>query len=311
MTVSSKLQEYRTQAEQQKEAWLGELLWYTVSETTVDYVTLKKVLEANGLGSYVPRAPRDEDVFRRVAPNGHKKKISTTNDEIHVNYLIRQVKRGGGSCTKHIVAETVDSSGETLDYEEVYSLFYDGDVATMVVAQLGAGDATAEEIAHQLLHDFKSARGRVDAAAVRGVIRRVLDDARAVNVRPTGGVYFVMPQYSPLVEALENVAAELPGAFVHPLPLLDDRKQRDMLKRAYETETAEEADRMLSEISGMLGNKDSRVTPDFYARLSARFTRMKDRNAEYTGLLEDALGGADSKLTILRRQMTALLRRVE
>lgn len=309
MSTSAPLKQYKQNAKAAAGAELGYLLWYMVSETSIRWTDLKDALDKHNLSQFVPRKPRNEDVFLRVAQNGHAKRVSTTNDQIHVNYLIRQVKSGGGSTVKHIVIETVDADGETLDFEDVVSLRYDG--TDLTYATIGAGDATAEELALKIINDFSAARGRVDAAAVRNIIRKVLAEARAVAVRPTGGVYFVMPAYVHLIENLELVAETLPGAFVHPLPLVDDRKQRDMLRRAYEAETVGEVDRSLEELSKILADKGNKITPAQYARQSAKFSTLLDKHRDYDGLLQDLSGTAESKLTILRQQMASLLRRVE
>lgn len=288
--------------------WIGTICWYTVHETQVKWTDLRDALQANGLQTLCPREPRNEDVFRRLTPNGHRKRVSTSNELIHVNYLIRQVSRGGGSCLKHIVAEYVDTEGETLEFEDVQALRYDGEKDVLATWPLGVGDVTAMEIAADIVREFHVTKGRVDANALRKLIRTCLIEARATTVRSTGGVYFVMSNYVDKVDALESVADVIPGMMVHSLPLQDDKKQRDMLRQAYEAETTEEVDRMLGEIAELLTREN--VTPDAYARLSAHFTELTARNQEYIDLLEDTLDNAGSKLSIYRAQMTQLLRKV-
>lgn len=301
--------EYTQHAKSQDaDTYLGHLVWYMVAETTVEHSVLHGLLKKHNLEFACPRAPRDEDVFRRCAPNGHRKKVVTTNNEIHVNYLIRQVKRNGGVCTKHIVAETVDASGETLDYEEVYELKYAN--GSLTSSPLGAGDYTAGLIAEEIEQDYLQTKGRVDGNALRTVIRKVMDQARATAVRPAGGVYFVMAQYSDLVEALEAAVEPIAGTQVHSLPLVDDKKQRDMLRRAYEAETVEEVERSLGEIAELL-KREEEITSDQYARLSSRFSLLSTKNKEYMKLLQTTVDETDTKLDIYRLQMTQLLTKVK
>lgn len=293
-----------------KETYLGLLTWYQVSETQVDHAVLKASLEAHGLKDLVPRAPRDEDVFRRCAPNGHRQRVETSNAAVYVNYLIRQVSRSSGVCVKHIVAEYVDSSGEKLDFEEVHSLKFDASSGGILSAPIGVGDMTAAEIARKIVDEYHATRGKVNDDALRQIIRKVMERSRATTVRPSGGVYFVMSQYSDLVESLEGFANDMPGMSVHSLPLVDSSKQRDMLRKAYEDETVGEAERLMAEIGEILGSADD-ITPDRFATISAKVNTISTRNAEYSHLLEDNLSLASTRLMLLKAQMGGLLAKIK
>jgi hypothetical protein len=307
--------DFKNFAEQAKrtdqDLWLGELVWYTVPETRVRHTDLEVALTKAGLSNFVPRKPRDEDVFRRVAPNGHKKRVGTADPEIHINYLIRQVKRGGGVCVKQIVAETVDSGGEKLGYEPVYEMKYvEGATEELTAFSLSTTpDPVAQGIANDVLLNYAVNRGWVDAQAVRTIIRKVMEAARATNVRQTGGVYFVMSAYTNLVTALEKFAPLIPGCQVESLPLIADDKRKALIRRAYEAESVEQIDKMLAEVSGILGDPDAKLDARKYAAYSAQFSAALGKTKDYENLLSDTLDTTNSKLLILQRSMSQLLMR--
>lgn len=309
--MTDTLTDYITKVKQQDPTlFLGDLVWYTVSETRVRFSDLQDALIRAGLAAFVPRQPRNEDVFRRVAPNGHKKKVPTSDPDIHINYLIRQVRRGGGVCIKQIVAETVDSAGEKLGYEPVYELKYvDGATEEVTIAVIGNLDLTAGVIANDIVANYRANRGWVDATAVRTIIRNVMLASRATNVRPTGGVYFVMNAYASNVASLEKFAAEIPGSQVESLPLIADDKRKAMIRRAYEAESVEQIDRMLAEVSQILSDPNATLDAKKYGAYSAQFSAALTKTKDYENLLEDTLDNTNSKLTILQRSMAQLLMR--
>lgn len=313
MTVTTFKQHAEAAKKTDRETWLGSLLWYTVSETRVSFSDLEQALKDSGLKDFVPRKPRDEDVFRRVAPNGHKRRIASSVPDVHVNYRIHQVKRGGGVCVKQIVMETVDTAGEVLQFLPVYEMRYvegSGGDDLSVHSLVTPVDTVAEVIADEIVADYQANRGWVDATAIRTIIRRVMESCKATNVRPTGGVYFVMSAYASTVDSLEEFAQRIDGSQVHSLPLISDDKQREMVRRAYEAESVGEIEALMQQVSGILGDPTIKMNTKKYAALSAQFTHALSKTKDYEHLLEDTLDLTNDKLDLLQTGMAQLLMRV-
>src|SRR5918996_2030849 len=89
---------------------------------------------------------------------------------------------------------------------------------------------------------YAAGRHRHNSYAVRELIRRELTLANATLVRPTGGVYFVMRTNAPALDKVLLLGEQLEGTSVHALPLIDDAKQRQMVREAVENETVLEID---------------------------------------------------------------------
>lgn len=309
----TQLREYEAQnVTKDRRVWLGQLTWFGVTETTVRHADLAAKLEARGLHDFIPAAPKDDDVFRRTFFNGQRRHYETDDPEVMENHLLRQVGRKDGVIVKRIVIETVDTSGHKLGYREAIDIRFDSSKPSeILVKPLGDDeDSRAWELASTLGAEYHAARGCVDARAVRDIIRQVLAACMAVPVRTGGGVYFVPMDRIAMLDSLEAVAAELPDCMVHSLPLIDDKRQRDMLQRAVEAETVDEIDRIVEEIAAIV-KSGKKVSTRQWGAFAARHRAVTSRTKEYSGLLEQTLEQTDDRLRILGMEMANLLSAME
>lgn len=313
MTPATQLKDYEDQVSQKgRGAWLGQLTWFGVTETTVRHADLAARLEARGLQDFTPSAPRDDDVFRRTWFNGQRRRHETDNPEIFENVLLREVGRKDGVVVKRIVIENVDTSGHKLGYREAVDIRFDvAKPDEILVKHLGdLADLRAWELAETLAAEYRSARGCVDARAVREIIRQVLAACMAIPVRPGGGVYFTPMDRIALLDSLEAVVEELPDCMVHSLPLVDDNRQRVMLRRAVEAETVDEIDRMVEEIADIV-KSGKKVTVKQWSAFAGRHRKVASRTTEYSSLLEETLEQTDDRLRILAMEMANLMSAME
>lgn len=298
--------------EADRQTWLGRLAWFSVESHTIRHDTLKAELKKDGLERFCPKEPRDDDVFRRIFYNGQRRHVPTDNPDIFERLLVREVVRAEGRIVKRIVIETVNSSDESLGFREAVNLTYVSDSPGQIGIDYigGAENTRGWDLAAELSGEFESLRGCVDARAVREVVRQVLASASATSVRPGGGVYFVPPAHGELLDALESTASRLPGCTLHTLPLVSEKKQADMLRAAFETESIEAVNETMAEISGLLAS-DRKVSMRKFTALATRHRTLVDRTKEYSDLLEQTLESTDDRLHILGLEMTELMKRAE
>lgn len=307
--------EYASKARQSEVAVrLGELCWYTVNELTISHDDLVGHLERLGLGGYAPPKPNDADVFRRVSSAAARKRVPTDSTDRHQNFLIRELSRAGGNVSRRIVAETVDLKGRRLGYRELVKLEFDGATGKVTSEDMAAALTTeatvAREIADGIIRDYKAERGCLDSYGIRELIRKTLLSLNATVVRPGGGVYFVMAHRTDKVEALEHLARLVDGVSVHSLPLLDDGKQRDMLRRAVEAESIDEIDRTVGEIVEIV-KSGADISHAKFADFQKRYTTVVAKTQEYAKLLEEGSATTSIRLDIYAREMAQLLGRVK
>lgn len=296
-----------------RDTWLGMLSWYTVAEDLrVPHDDMKALLEKVGLSAHMPRVPSDSDVFRRTCSAAQRKRVPTDDPGVFENFLVRDPGSNDDNLCRRIVREQVDASNRRLSYVEVGEACFDratGDIRTDLFAP---GDPVAREILATIRCGYLADRRTLNGYAVRELIRRVLVGANATNVRyPGGGVYFLSVVHATTVAALEDMAAELgSNVSVHSLPLLDDKKQRLMLRQAFEAESVDRANALATEIADLLKG-DKEISPDRYATYLTALTDLKAKLAEYSDLLETGLHSTGASLSILQSQVVALLRKVK
>lgn len=292
--------------------FLGRLVWYSVSEVKIAHEALCKDLLTVGLNAYLPRPPSDTDVFRRVCTAAQRKRVPTGDPDVYNNYTVRDVGYDAKTLHKTIVRETVDTKGKKLDHDsEMCKVVFTKATATVQIDCNGT-DPVASEMATQIDTDYHAEKGMMNSYGVRELIRRILLNVNATNVRGSGGgVYFVSEEHGDKLDALEKLAELLPGTcMVHSLPLIDDTKQREMLRRAFESESVEEIDRLVDEIAE-LTKAGKKISKDRYATYLEAFHAAKAKAKEYGELLETSLDSNGSRLKIFQRQVMNLTQLVD
>lgn len=288
-------------------AFLGDLCWYTVPEhTKIKYGILKAAATKVALEDFLPPPPLASDVFKRVCTMANRKRVETADPDVFVNVLLRNVKTLNRKVWKQIVIERVDGENKTLDYVSAYEVHFDGHQIHFTKMDDDPTGA-ADEATVLISSEFKAWVGHVNAYGVREFFRRSLLGARATVVRPSGGIYFVLRMHADTVAGLDRLANEIPLTF-HYLPLLDDSKQREMLQKAFEAETADEIDTMLGQVEKMLEGKP--VTSEIAEDWIAKMVNVRDKTQDYEQILDEKLGNTEFRLQQFERATKALLNHV-
>jgi hypothetical protein len=294
-----------------RDTWLGMLTWYTVAQDLqVPQAAVAAALTNAGLSHHVPPAPHNSDVFRRTCSAAQRKRVPTADPDIFENFLVRDPGSDPNFIHRHVIREQVDGANKRLGYTTVAEIRFDK--STGAVTHQLATDPIAEEICRQVHDHYAAERGCLNGYAVRELIRRVLLGANATNVRyPGGGVYFLSADHAITVAGLEEMADALGDKVsLHVLPLLDDRKQRDMLKKAFEAESIDRAQALVTEIAE-LRRAGRKISTEKYATYVTALNELKAKLGEYSALLETGLSSTESSLQILQRQVIGLMADVE
>lgn len=295
-----------------RETYLGVLTWYTVAgDLRVPQTDLKDLLDAVGLGSYAPRVPNNADIFRRTSTAAQRKRIPTSQPDVFINFLVRSPGDDLGHLYRRVVREEVDSTNRRLDYVEVAELVFDRSNASVSFTLLQPS-YEAEDLCRGVVDAYLNDKGNLNGASIRDMIQRALTGANATNVRyPAGGVYFLSAENAHVVAGLEEVVSQLPaGAMVHSLPLIDDVKQRSMIRKAFEAESVDRITTLATEIAA-LRKAGTKISPEKYATYLTALRELKGKTAEYSELLEEGLTTTSSAISIFERQVQGLMSFVE
>lgn len=314
MSEFSDLQERMVEAAKSgKDIFLGRLCWYSFSNVQFDHGDAVRALVRAGIDKQLPLPPKDADVFRRVTGSkANRKRVPTALANVFENYRLVEVSRPNEEqVIRRIVCQRVDQDNRELAHEDLDELvFTHATSAVKVQNTTGRTNAVSQEMTGLIIADYNKWRNCLNSYAVREWTRKFLLSLRATSVRPGGGVFFVSEEYADKVAAVEKFVNALPGDCVfHSLPLVDDRKQREMLQRAFEAETSDAIDNLLAEISDIRQN-GTRIGEARYAEFLDEYQTLMTKTKEYEGLLEGSLASTHSRLTIFQSSIMSLLENV-
>lgn len=319
MTTLQVLEEQKSRVN--PNVYLGRLLWYSITDDTmVEHAPMIAQLKAAGFTKDLPGEPRDYNVFARVT-TAAKRSIQRPGTDLHENWLIRDVAgRAENVITRRVVLELRDPRGKKLDYHPIADIEFDRQKSSIAftfrpetteyIDSLEPEDAfrvmnTAKDIDTEIRHEYKRWRGKLNHYAVRMWIRDTILDMGGIAAKPSGGIYFLREEFAKDVDALVDVVGALGfGNECHALPLIDDRKQREMLKRAVEADTRGAIEQLMVEIKDV--KKEGKLTPKKFEQILIQGKRLRRKTDDYKKLLEVELGEIGSSLSILSTMTLSL-----
>lgn len=291
--------------------FLGRLTWYTMSEMRVSHSQVVQGLVAAGLGSNLPPVPKDFDIFRRVSTNAQLKKVPVANDvETFENYLLRPIdERGENIITRRLVVESVNRKGKKLGYRQLRDIDFNRETGKITVQTVGPEitgeyNPVADQIVATIEREFLTWRGMLNSYAIREFVRKLMLSWGATCVRD--GVYFLPEDMSTKVDAMDTFVNGLPGnASFHSMPLIDDGKQREMVKHAFQEESTGAIYKLMEKIDEYNASPSS-VSTDTYAGLITKYQQFQTRTTDYKDLLETELGETESLLSLFQAKLVGL-----
>jgi hypothetical protein len=270
---------------------------------------LLDLMESVGLSkSFAPSKPADVDVFRRVTTSAQSKR-NENGDGTYSNVLVRDVANDEFQVLRRMVVETVDSGGRRLDYHEAYDLAFDKGNQRLVTTRLSWRDTVADRLVPEIVANYNTRRGTVNAEAIRTLISKVFAAGHSTSLRPTGGSYFTPVSHAHLIEALEQLSDFIPTMTIQVIPLVDvNGRQIEMVRSALADESATELDAMLAEGKKMMTEG---VSVRRAATLLARGKELRAKGHAYSELLDDSLAMMRDRLSLFDDMMLAIMSKAE
>ena len=167
------------------------------------------------------------------------------------------------------------------------------------------------DVLRRAVSAYESNRQHYDSQMVRDIVGRALHEAAPVSVRPSGGVYFIAREFRDRVTAVSRFVDLLgsgSGSRLYQVPVLDDADARSMVADSVEAQVGVEAERVITDLRGLLqAGKPS--TPAMEGALRS-LRSLDDMTARYEGLLQDRIDGARAALEAAQAQARSLLEAV-
>lgn len=286
---------------------LGHIAWYSIAKPRLTSDNLIALIADLGLDpAIIPTPPRAGDAFKRACRYSERKGLAIPYSDNTANFLIRPVTQTLEDIERHMVIEVVDPEGRKLEYHDVAHLTFDRKQSVLNVSKKAISDEldplTDDTLQAFAIH-LKDATKYVDAQVIRSMIRKQLDLMSAIAVRRQGSVYFIPIRSQKLTEGLEKFTSYCgPGSAFHALPLIDDTKQREMVKAAFEGEVHDGATQLITELA-QLQNAETEITPKAWTVYKEKFNTLKTQMGEYETLVDMELLQADSEMDALERQL--------
>lgn len=288
--------------------FLGNLTWFSVPESVwvpyEDYTKLTMQLEAP-VGVVLP--PKPNDVFLRACTAVERayQKLPV-GDGTYRNLLIRKAGSDADWVVKQLVIETVDESEHQVGMQVAADLrFHKREFKIRLARKPGfeQGDAAEMliEVVKAIQAYYKDKEMMLNAYAIRESIRKALDGPLlGLGVRP--GVYFVAAGHGRSLARLDMLVQEIPGVQFHVLPLVDDERQREMVREAFEDEAVKELTQLMGDMDERL-EKKGKITPEDLVKFQERYAELKGRNSEYREVLADELDKATATLEVTKMKI--------
>lgn len=315
------------------EAFLGSLLYFSISAADVHLGNARRDLTAAGLATDGLRKNlRPIDAYKKASKRIDKKLKEV--DGVRSEFMVRSVGEDANQAYAHIVLERAQFGAggkkRRLLYHKVGEIRFtrgkkqaDGSYVDHGVEVLRTTsnmppgqELRADEdqwLTEQLLtfeDHYDHLLNYLDSHAVRTFVREYIYSLSGICVKESGGLYFVKQDHADEIERLATWVRSI-GSEFNDLPLLNLGKQKAMIMEAFEDETVKETERLMAEVGKILaepGRKIEEKTWEGYADTAARLSAKVD---EYAAMLGDRADRAVITLELAGQQLESLGTRVK
>ena len=306
--------------EVQPDAFVGQLFFFSIPSLKMEPLTLAEGFKAAGIDSkYLPRPIHPSNAFRSASSALKRdEKVWVDGHSAHVSLLVREVGDDAVKMVRHIVVEIADKEHVRLLYTEAAQLELVG--STVTVSELpGMADLpdAVADLVREALEAFPARftehLENLNDGYIRRAISAMMRAEHIIRLRRDGVVHFALQAHKGVVEQLadlfEWMQKESASAEFHDLPLLDVRKQRQMVAQETAKHVHGEVDSLVREIDKVLlrkkqgGTKIRPKTVDGYLNELGRLTQLVTEYRQATG---DEIAEAVSALDLLRMQAVEL-----
>lgn len=312
-----------------EEAFLGSLIYFSISGADVNLDNARRDLSAAGLATDTLRKNlRPVDAFRK-ASNEFKKQFHRTSDGIRSELMVRPVGEDGAQSYRHLVLErTVVQQGKKrrIFYDKVGELTFtrgvkrDGEysghgvearrLTTHIAAPLtNEEDQWLTERLVTFEDRYNHLLRYMDSHAVRTFVREYIYNLGGICVKGSGGLYFVAQHHADEINKLGEWVRGV-GSEFHSLPLLNLIEQRDMILEAFEEETVEEVERLMGEVGKILQDPDRKIEEKTFDAYALRAAEMAQKINDYNQMLGSRAERAALEVSLYSQQVMTLSSRI-
>ena len=307
-----------------EDAFLGSLLFFTITNADVNLTEATKELQSLGLSlATLRKRIRPVDAFNKATREfAHKFKV---RDGVKAEIMVRPVGADGEQVHRHIVLErTVVQEGKRrrIAYDKIGEMVFNrgelknGEYSGYSVAAKQTtellGTPLNDEEEGFLVSRLETLQSRfdhlvhyMDSHAVRTFVRGYIYNLSGILVRESGGLYFVRQSHAEEIAKLQTWVQSI-GSDFHSLPLLNLVGQREMIMEAFEEDTIGEVGRLMGELNKILSEKNRTIDPTTFEAYSRRAIELSKKVEQYNDTLGARADRAEIEIQIYKQQVLQL-----
>lgn len=311
-----------------QEAFLGSLLYFSISQADVNLINARRDLTNLGLSTDTLRKNlRPFDAFRKSSKRFEKK--FPTRNGVRSEIMVRPVGEDGEQAFRHLVLErAVVQAGKKrrVFYEKVGEITFnrgfkkDGEYhdhgveCRRTTAHLGEALTPEEDqwLTEQLAtfqDHYDHLLHYMDSHAVRTFVREYIYALSGTCVKESGGLYFIKQDHAAEVDKLAEWVRSI-GSEFHTLPLLNLLEQKQMIMEAFEEETVQEVERLMVEVDKILKDSDRKIEEKTFDAYADKAATLAAKVQEYNNMLGSRAERAAYEIQIYGQQVMNLASRI-
>lgn len=311
-----------------EEAYLGSLLFFSISQADVNLSNARRDLTAAGLSTDTLRKNlRPVDAFRKSTKEFAKK--FPEHNGVRSELLVRPVGEDGEQAYRHLILErAVVQAGKKrrVFYEKVGEVTFtrgikkDGEYTghgvevRRTTAHLPDALTTAEDqwLTERLLtfeDRYHHLLNYMDSHAVRTFVREYIYDLGGTCVKESGGLYFIKQVHADEVDKLAAWVKSI-GSEFHTVPLLNLGEQRAMILEAFEEESIKEVERLMGEVAKILSDPSRKIEEKTFEAYADKAAELNAKVKDYNALLGTRAERAAGEISIYAQQVMTLAGRI-
>ena len=290
---------------------LGYITWYTVTKPRLTHEDIMDLILELGLDpNIVPKAPRAGDAFKRACRYSEVSGVSIPYTSDEANFMFRPVAQTLEDIERHLIVEVLDPQGRKLSHHTAVMLRFHRNTGVLS-ATVDLIDDDLDSLVKEVMDNFavvlKESTTYIEAQVIRRMVRMQLDNCNAILARSKGSVYFVPKKYKAKMEALEQFLTHCgAGSGMHTLPLVDDTKQQAFITNVFQEGVHEQATQVLSELKSYSA-QEKEMSPNKWNDYKNKLVQMVDKANEYSELVDDEFGQAETELEAVKAHLDDLL----
>jgi len=267
--------------------FLGGVVWYSVRKQVIPHEDFEALCDKEGVPeAYRPTRTRPSDAFKSAV------RVLESRDYI-VDY----------ETTYDAVGKRTTDSSVMLVVSRVHDTIADALPVRMKVRYTAQGtyltfDGGTPEMQAQVEAAYELYRNSYRDEDIRKMVSDAIHGAFAVSLKQSGGVYFILQQYLPGIEAVARVVDQLPGCEMVSLPVIDREPERKTLIKQYEKATLERLGQMMVMVKEVV-DKGERIVPSTFKRFYDEAQYLLAQRAKYEDFLNIAMGKVEVEMQAL------------